>query len=95
VDEVGQQGDAAREDEDQRLERGGHPEDGERGEDRPQAAARALDRVVDEPVRVAVRMCLRVRVRAVVRVLVHEPATVAMPQASERLVQGRAHHPTA
>ena len=98
VDEVGQQRDAAREDEDQRLQRGGDPEDRERGENRPQAGARALDRVVDEAVRVpmavGVRAPVAVRVRPVVRVLVDRPATVAMPLASKRLVGARAHHRT-
>ena len=45
-------------------------------------------------VRVPVAGACGVRVRPVVRVLVHEPAAVAMPLASERLVGARAHHAT-
>jgi hypothetical protein len=53
VDQVGEQGDAAGEDEDRRLRSRRQPEDQQREEDSADPLARALDRGVDEPMGVA------------------------------------------
>jgi hypothetical protein len=53
VDEIGEQGDAARGDEDEQLGDRGRAEDEQGEADGAQALARALDRLVDEAVAVA------------------------------------------
>jgi hypothetical protein len=55
VDQVGEQRDAAREDEDERLRGGGAAEHAEADEDRANAGAGAQNRAIHEPVRVTVR----------------------------------------